>query len=76
MIKIGLKNVTAGANPMFIKRGMDLAVEKIVAEIKGQAKPVETAEAITQVAAISANNDEEIGKLLSSAIEKVAQAYG
>ena len=73
MIKIGLKNVTAGANPMFIKRGIDAAVEKIVETIKKQAKPVETADAIAQVAAISANNDNEIGKLLSDAIEKVGK---
>ena len=73
MIKIGLKNVTAGANPMFIKRGIDTAVEKIVETIKKQAKPVETADAIAQVAAISANNDNEIGKLLSDAIEKVGK---
>ena len=73
MIKIGLKNVTAGANPMFVKRGIDVAVAKVVETIKKQAKPVETADAITQVAAISANNDPEIGKLLSSAIEKVGK---
>lgn len=73
MIKIGLKNVTAGANPMFIKRGMDVAVAKIVETIKKQAKSVETAEAIAQVAAISANNDPDIGGLISEAIEKVGK---
>jgi chaperonin GroEL len=73
MIKHGLRNVTAGANPMFVKRGIDKAVSAIVEEIKKQAKPVEKAEAIAQVAAISANNDEEIGKLISSAIDKVGK---
>ena len=73
MIKIGLKNVTAGANPMFIKRGIDAAVTEVVKSIKKQAKQVEDAEAIAQVASISANNDAEIGKLISEAIEKVGK---
>jgi chaperonin GroEL len=73
MIKLGLKNVTAGANPMFIKRGMDLAVAKIIDAIKAASKVVETAEAIAQVASISANNDETIGSIIAEAIDKVGK---
>ncbi|MBE3595173.1 MAG: chaperonin GroEL [Candidatus Carbobacillus altaicus] len=70
MIREGLKNVTAGANPMVIRRGIEKAVAKAVEEIKKIAKPVEGKSSITQVAAISAN-DEEIGKLIAEAMEKV-----
>ncbi|AEJ39154.1 chaperonin GroEL [Sulfobacillus acidophilus TPY] len=70
MIHEGLKNVTAGANPMGIKRGIELAVNTAVAEIKKIAKPIEGKEAITQVASISAN-DAEIGRLIAEAMEKV-----
>ncbi len=70
MIKEGLKNVTAGANPMVIKRGIERAVKVAVEAIKEIAKPIEGKAAITQVAAISAN-DEEIGKLIAEAMEKV-----
>lgn len=70
MIKEGLKNVTAGANPMGIKHGIERAVAVAVEEIKKIAKPIEGKAAITQVAAISAN-DEEIGKLIAEAMEKV-----
>ncbi|MCL4521115.1 MAG: chaperonin GroEL, partial [Firmicutes bacterium] len=70
MIKEGLKNVTAGANPMGIKHGIERAVEVAVEEIRKIAKPIEGKAAITQVAAISAN-DEEIGKLIAEAMEKV-----
>ncbi len=73
MIKAGLRNVTAGANPMDLKKGMDKAVETIVAEIKKMAVPVETGAAIAQVAAISANNDETIGALIAEAIDKVGK---
>ncbi len=70
MIKEGLKNVTAGANPMGIKRGIERAVKIAVDAIKQIATPIEGKAAITQVAAISAN-DEEIGKLIAEAMEKV-----
>ncbi|HEY9870940.1 MAG TPA: chaperonin GroEL [Candidatus Obscuribacterales bacterium] len=73
MIKEGLRNVAAGANPMVMRRGIRKAVELAVAEIKKQAKPVENKTAITQVATISAGNDEEIGKLIADAMEKVGK---
>jgi chaperonin GroEL len=69
----GLKNVTAGANPMDLKRGIDLAVEKIVEQLKKMSKKVETKEQISQVATISANNDKTIGELISDAMEKVGK---
>ncbi|MBT9282426.1 MAG: chaperonin GroEL [Hydrogenibacillus schlegelii] len=72
IIHEGIKNVTAGANPMIIRRGIERAVEAAVAEIKRISKPVEGKDAIAQVAAISAN-DEEIGKLIAEAMEKVGQ---
>ncbi len=70
MIHEGLKNVTAGANPMGIRRGIEIAVNTAVDGIKKIAKPIEGKEAITQVASISAN-DAEIGRLIAEAMEKV-----
>lgn len=70
MVKEGLKNVTAGANPMGIKRGIERAVEITVEEIKKVSQPVNDRAAITQVASVSAN-DPEIGKLIAEAMEKV-----
>ena len=70
MIREGLKNVTAGANPMGIKRGIERAVEVTVEEIKKLSQPVKGTDAITQVASVSAN-DAEIGKLIAEAMEKV-----
>ncbi len=67
----GLKNITAGANPMALKRGIDLAVEAVVAEIRKLSKKVKGKEDITSVASISANGDRRIGELLAEAIEKV-----
>ncbi len=67
----GLRHVTAGANPMALKRGIDRAVETAVADMKKQSRPVKGRESITQVATISANNDREIGNLIADAIEKV-----
>jgi chaperonin GroEL len=67
----GLKNVAAGANPMALKRGIDLAVEAVVAEIKKMSKKVKGKEDIANVATISANGDRKIGQLLAEAIEKV-----
>ena len=67
IIGVGLKNVTAGANPMSMKRGIDKAVELAVAKIKDMSKPVNTKEEIAQVAAISAGNNKEIGELIAEA---------
>ncbi len=74
IINVGLKNVTAGANPMDLKRGIDKAVEKVVASIKKQAQEIDNSnEKIEQVATISANNDSEIGKLIAEAMKKVGK---
>jgi chaperonin GroEL len=69
--KEGLKNVTAGANPMDLKRGIDAAVASIIKDIDKLSKKVSGKSDISQVASISANNDEEIGKLIADAMEKV-----
>ena len=72
IINVGLKNVTAGANPMDLKRGIDKAVVKVVENIKAQSQEVgDDFEKIEQVARISANNDAEIGKLIAEAMKKV-----
>src|SRR6186997_558261 len=68
----GAKNVTAGANPMAIKRGIDKAVEAIVASLKAQSKPVSGA-MIAQVGTISANHDETIGRIIAEAMDKVGK---
>lgn len=73
MVKEGLKNVTSGANPMLIKRGIEKAVIEVVDFIKGEAKQIKSKEEISQVASISANNDKEIGALISDAMEKVGK---
>ncbi|MCX5726459.1 MAG: chaperonin GroEL [Candidatus Saganbacteria bacterium] len=73
IFKSGLKSVASGANPMAIKRGIDKAVHKAVEELKKLAKPVETKESIADVAAISANNDREIGDLIATVMEKVGK---
>ncbi|MBF1035950.1 MAG: chaperonin GroEL [Parvimonas sp.] len=72
IIREGLKNVAAGANPMIIQKGIKKAVKKAVEGIKEFSKPVETKESIAQVASISAA-DEEVGKLISDAMEKVGK---
>src|SRR5690349_1158372 len=69
----GLKNVTAGANPMALKRGIDKAVAKIVEELKAISVPTAGKKEIAQVGAISANNDKEIGDLIAEAMEKVGK---
>jgi chaperonin GroEL len=69
----GLKNVTAGANPMSIKRGIDTAVEKVVEQLKGLSTETKGKKEIAQVGAISANNDAEIGELIADAMEKVGK---
>src|SRR4249919_2032453 len=68
----GAKNVVAGANPMELKRGIEKAVEVVVAELKKQAKPV-SGTAIAQVGTISANSDETIGRIIAEAMEKVGK---
>ena len=74
IVKEGLKNVAAGANPMDLKRGIDKAVEAIVENLSKQAKKVgDSSEKIKQVASISSNNDETIGELISEAFEKVGK---
>ncbi|HYW09282.1 MAG TPA: chaperonin GroEL [Longimicrobium sp.] len=69
----GLKNVTAGANPMSLKRGIDKAVEKVVAELKSMSVETAGKREIAQVGTISANSDEEIGNLIADAMEKVGK---
>ena len=72
IVNVGLKNVTAGANPMDLKRGIDKAVAKVVENLKNQAQEVDNSNSkIEQVATISANNDSEIGKLIAEAMKKV-----
>jgi chaperonin GroEL len=72
IINVGLKNITAGANPMDIKRGIDKAVEKVVKHLVSQAKVIgDDLGKIEQVARISANDDQEIGKLIAEAMSKV-----
>ena len=69
----GLKNVTAGANPMDLKRGIDLAVTSVVSYLRSISKEVEGRAEIAQVGAISANNDKTIGDLIADAMEKVGK---
>lgn len=72
MTRSGMKNITAGANPMIVKKGMEKAVEAAVAELKKNAKPIKNKEEITQVATISAG-DEGIGEKIAEALEKVGR---
>ena len=72
IIGVGIKNVTAGANPMDLKKGIDKAVSAVVENIKGQSQVVgDNLEKVEQVATISANNDSSIGKLIAEAVGKV-----
>ena len=71
IVREGVRNLTAGANPMCMKRGMDKAVNIALETIKKMAQPVDSQEKLAQVAAISAGNNEEIGKLVAEAMEKV-----
>ena len=71
-MKEGLKNVTAGANPVFIKRGIDKAVERVVAEMKELATPVEDKQDIAHIASIS-GNDLEVGQIMADAMNKVGK---
>ncbi len=73
IFKEGLKNVTAGANPMGLKRGIDAAVEAVVAELKKLSKSTKDKKEIAQVASIASNNDKAIGNLIAEAMEKVGK---
>src|SRR4030043_2107882 len=69
----GMKNVTAGSNPMEIKRGIEKAVEVVIEELKKMSKPVQDKKEIAQVGTISANNDPSIGELIAEAMDKVGK---
>jgi chaperonin GroEL len=73
IVQFGIRHVTAGANPMFLKRGIDRAVQAIIADLKRQSKAIKTPAEIAQVATISANNDAEIGALIADAMDKVGK---
>ena len=73
IFRAGLKNVTAGANPMGLKRGIEQAVDAVVEELKHMSKPAKDRKEIAQVATIAANNDPTIGKLIAEAMEKVGK---
>ncbi|MBN1541699.1 chaperonin GroEL [candidate division KSB1 bacterium] len=73
IVREGLKNVTAGANPTAIKRGIDKGVKAVVEELKQMSKPLPGKKEIAQVGSISANNDSEIGLLIADAMEKVGK---
>ncbi|MBU0984611.1 MAG: chaperonin GroEL [candidate division Zixibacteria bacterium] len=73
IVREGLKNVTAGHNPMSLKRGIDAAVKVVTDEIRKMSKPVSGKEEISQVGTISANNDRQIGDLIAEAMEKVGK---
>lgn len=69
----GVKNVTAGANPMALQRGIQLATEQVVAELERMSKKIKNKEELTNVATVSANNDRHIGELISEAMDKVGK---
>jgi chaperonin GroEL len=71
IVREGLKNVAAGADPMGVKRGIDKAVQVVVEDLRKQARKVESREAISQVAAVSAGNDPVVGNLIAEAMDKV-----
>jgi chaperonin GroEL len=73
IVREGLKNVTAGANPMGLKRGIDQAVDAVVEELKKMSKSTKDKKEIAQVASIAANNDKTIGNLIAEAMEKVGK---
>jgi chaperonin GroEL len=73
IVREGLKNVTAGANPMGLKRGIDKAVEVVVAELRKMSKSTKDKKEIAQVASIASNNDKTIGDLVAEAMEKVGK---
>ena len=69
----GIKNVAAGANPMDLKRGIDKAVTAVVSNLQSQSKAIKGSDEITQVATVSANNDGEVGRMISAAMDKVGK---
>ena len=71
IVREGAKSVAAGMNPMDLKRGIDMAVEAVVEDLKGRSKKVTTSDEIAQVGTISANGDSEIGQMLAEAMQKV-----
>ena len=73
IFNVGIKNVAAGANPMDLKRGIDKAVLAVVGALRESSKAISTGKEIQQVATVSANNDEEIGKMIADAMEKVGK---
>ena len=73
MVREGARAVAAGLNPMDVKRGIDIAVEAVVADLKRQAKPVSTSAEVAQVGTVSANGDTEIGAMLARAMDKVGK---
>ncbi|MEO8323368.1 MAG: chaperonin GroEL, partial [Actinomycetota bacterium] len=73
MVRDGLRNVTAGSNPIALKRGIEKAVKGVVEAIKNSSREVEGREQISQVASISANNDPEIGEVIAEAMDKVGK---
>src|SRR5207249_5398083 len=73
IFRAGLKNVTAGANPMGLKRGIERAVDTVVEELKHMSKPTKDKKEIAQVATIASNNDKTIGDLIAEAMEKVGK---
>ena len=73
IVREGSKSVAAGMNPMDVKRGIDLAVRTVVADIQKRSKPVKTSEEIGQVGTISANGEEHVGQMISQAMEKVGK---
>ncbi|HEX9711781.1 MAG TPA: chaperonin GroEL [Actinomycetota bacterium] len=73
MVREGLRNVAAGANPMGLKRGIEKAVDRVVEHIKSAAKEIEDKDEIAHVASISANNDPEIGAMIAEAMDKVGK---
>lgn len=73
IFKEGLRNITVGANPIEVKRGMDKATSEIIKELKAISKPIKGKKEIAQVATISANSDENIGNLIAEAMEKVGK---
>jgi len=73
IFKEGIKNVAAGANPMILKKGIEKAVNKLTDKIADISEPVEGKDAVSQIASISAGNDDEVGNLIAEAMEKVGQ---
>ena len=69
----GLRNVTAGANPMDVKRGIDMAVKSIATQLQAMSKPIQDRKEIAQVATLSANGDTEIGEIIAKAMEQVGK---